>query len=271
MNSPIPHVIYFFWDRGKVLPDWAKKNVASWHRFFPDYLIREIDSTNFDINSVKVVRLAYQQKRFSYACDYIRLKWIYDHGGIYFDLDVEVIKDMRPIIDKGPFFGLDGRPGEPYLVNTGSGFAAEVGNPLVRELMAPYESWDKDSFMDDRNFPTLPACPDFNRPIFEAFGLKPVNLLQNIRGISFYPAEYFSPMDMKTRIITVTDNTYSIHHYTGRGQTDLDRWMNRYRSKLAAKNGGKEYPYWRFKIRVYCCHPIKAIRYHFRHRRRKIS
>jgi mannosyltransferase OCH1-like enzyme len=93
--SPIPHVIYFFWDRGKVLPDFAKKNIASWHKFFPDYLIREVDSTNFDINSVKVVRLAYEQKRFAYACDYIRLKTIYDNGGIYFDLDVEVIKDMR--------------------------------------------------------------------------------------------------------------------------------------------------------------------------------
>jgi hypothetical protein len=267
--SSIPHVIYFFWDRGKVLPDFAKKNIASWHKFFPDYLIREVDSTNFDINSVKVVRLAYEQKRFSYACDYIRLKTIYDNGGIYFDLDVEVIKDMRDVVEKGPFFGLDGRPGDPYLVNTGSGFAAEAGNPLIKKLMIPYEQWDKDSFMDNRNFPTLPACPDFNRPVFEAFGLKPINVLQTINGITFYPSDFFAPMDMKTRIIHLTENTRSIHHYTGRGQTDLDRWMNRYRSKLACKNGGKEYPNSKFKIRLFLFHPIKAILYHQRHRRRK--
>ena len=99
-------------------------------------MIREIDATNFDINSVKVVRLAYQQKRFSYACDYIRLKWIYDHGGIYFDLDVEVIKDMRDIVDKGAFFGFDGAPNGPFLINTGSGFGAPSGCPLLLELMA---------------------------------------------------------------------------------------------------------------------------------------
>jgi hypothetical protein len=269
MNTPIPHVIYFFWDRGKVLPDWAKKNIASWHLFFPDYLIREIDATNFDINSVKVVRLAYQQKRFSYACDYIRLKWIYDHGGIYFDLDVEVIKDMRDIVDKGAFFGFDGAPNGPFLINTGSGFGAPSGCPLLLELMKPYESWDKDSFLDERGFSNLPSCPLFNQPVFKAFGLKENDKFQTINGISFYPSAFFSPMNTKTREISVSSLTRSIHHYTWGGQPEIDQWINLYRARLALKNGGRDLSYSQFRFHLFLCHPFKALEYHSYHRKKR--
>jgi len=266
MNSPIPHVIYFFWDRGKVLPDFAKKNIASWHKFFPDYLIREIDSTNFDINSVKVVRLAYEQKRFSYACDYIRLKWIYDHGGIYFDLDVEVIKDMRDIVDRGPFFGIEGTEVGKCSINTGSGFACEAGNPLLKSLMKSYEDWNGSSFIDERGFPALQPCPVVNWPVFAKFGVKPNNELQVIQGITFYPSDFFCPMDMHTRVVALTNNTRSIHAYTGRGQTEIDRWVARYRSKILAARKGRPLDERLFTCRMRFFHPIRAIRYHKAHK-----
>jgi hypothetical protein len=269
--SSIPHVIYFFWDRGKVLPDFAKKNIASWHKFFPDYLIREVDSTNFDINSVKVVRLAYEQKRFSYACDYIRLKTIYDNGGIYFDLDVEVIKDMRDIVEKGPFFGLDGAPDGPIKVNTGSGFGCLAGDPLLQSLMDPYLKWNKDSFIDNRGFSTLASCPDFNWPVFSACGVKPVDELQRIGPYTFYPTVFFSPMNTKTREILIQSETRSIHHYTWGGQPKIDQWVNLYRAKLTSKKKNKKLSYSEFKFRLYLCHPFKALHYHFFHRKRRRS
>ena len=50
--------------------------------------------------------------------------------------------------------------------------------------------------------------------ILQKYGL-PNKLIEpiDIQGIFIYPADYFCPMDSTTGIITITDNTYSIHHY----------------------------------------------------------
>lgn len=176
---------------------------------------------------------------------------------------------MRSIVEAGPFFGMDGAPDGPYMVNTGSGFGAEAGCPLLRELMKPYEAWDKDSFLDERGFSTLPSCPPFNWPIFSAFGVKGSDELQKIKGITFYPCRYFSPMNTKTREIMISPETYSIHHYSWGSQPKIDRWVNDYRAKLARKNGGVDYPYSKFRVRFYLLHPFKAWQYHFLHRKRK--
>ena len=47
------------------------------------------------------------------------------------------------------------------------------------------------------------------------------------KSFRIYPAEYFNPMDMSTGKITITENTYSIHHYAS-------SWVDGY-SKLRGK------------------------------------
>jgi hypothetical protein len=269
VSSSIPHVIYFFWDHvGKVLPPYARKNIATWHSFFPDYQIKAITNLDFEPSTMPFTKKAYEAKRYGYAVDYIRLAFLYQHGGLYFDLDVEVIKDMRDIVEKGPFFALDGSKEGGYNVNPGSGFGVAPGCSLIRKLMVDYENWNRSSFLNERGFPSVSPSPIQSWHVFLNYGVKEENVYQNIDGISFYPTDFFGPMDIRTRKITLTENTRTIHHYTGSGNSALDLWMNRYRSRLLAKRNGKEMPYRLFQFRLYIFHPIKALRYHFAHRRK---
>lgn len=268
ISNSIPKNIYFVWQRGKKLPDFAVNNIRTWHHFFPDFRIRMIDTHNCGLEDSKIARLAYQAKRYAYASDYMRLKHIYKHGGVYFDLDVEVIRDMHDIIEKGAYFGIDSDKNGSGIINTGSGFAAPPGHPLIRALMLPYEKWDGDCFLREDGFPAIPPCPDLNFDAFREWGFVPSDTLQEINGVTFYPSDYFCPMKMISRELFITERTRSIHHYTGSGNAPIDLWVNRYHSKLTRKNNGKPISYQKFRFYLYFFHPIKGLRYHLSHKKR---
>jgi hypothetical protein len=265
--SVIPHIIYFYWDRGKLLPDWAKKNIASWHHFFPDYLIREIDETNFDMHQNAFLECALKDHKFTYLSDYIRLKTIYEKGGVYFDLDVEVVKDFRDLIDKGPYFGLQQNNGRVSGVNTGVGFADYAGDPLLKDLMKPYEQWSKDSFLDARGFPTISNCVELNTPVFVNVGVRFVDEVQCVGGRFFYPPDYFDPFDFFSRTLHRTANTRSIHAYSGTSNSPIDAWVTLYNAKLVKRRGGP-ISYRSLKLHMIFFHPFKAIQYHRVHKKR---
>ena len=52
----IPKVIHYIWLGGKELPPIAKKCIASWQKFCPDYEIKRWDETNLDLNKYQFVK-----------------------------------------------------------------------------------------------------------------------------------------------------------------------------------------------------------------------
>ena len=52
------------------------------------------------------VRQAIEAKKWAFATDYIRLKVVYEYGGIYMDTDVELIKPLDSLLDNKLYFGL---------------------------------------------------------------------------------------------------------------------------------------------------------------------
>ena len=57
----IPKIIHYCWFGGKPLPASAKKCIDSWKRFFPQYIIKQWDESNFDINSIPYTKEAYER------------------------------------------------------------------------------------------------------------------------------------------------------------------------------------------------------------------
>ena len=101
----IPKIIHYCWFGGKPLPEEAKKCIDSWKKYLPDYEIKEWNESNFDINSIAYTAEAYEARKYAFVSDYARYKILYEHGGIYFDTDVEVIAPMDDLLAKGPFMG----------------------------------------------------------------------------------------------------------------------------------------------------------------------
>ncbi len=53
---------------------------------------------NYDISKNIYMKQAYEAKKWAFVTDYMRLDIIYEHGGIYLDTDVELIKNIDDLL-----------------------------------------------------------------------------------------------------------------------------------------------------------------------------
>ena len=61
--TKIPKIIHYVWLGGKEKPDYFKKNLESWKKYCPDFEIKEWNEQNFDINSNRYLKEAYENKK----------------------------------------------------------------------------------------------------------------------------------------------------------------------------------------------------------------
>ena len=137
----IPKIIHYCWFGGNPLPEDAKRCIASWKHYMPDYEIKEWNESNFDIRCNTYCEQAHGAKKYAFVSDYARLWILYQEGGIYFDTDVEVIKSLDNIIAKGAFMGCETSPtkdNQIITVNPGLGLGVEPKNPIYKELLDLY-------------------------------------------------------------------------------------------------------------------------------------
>lgn len=204
----IPKTIHYCWFGRNPLPEMARLCIASWEKYCPGYEIIRWDEDNFDLSACpEYVRQAYEAKKWSFVTDYVRLKVVYDHGGIYMDTDVELTKPLDKFLPHRAYFGFE----DGTFIATGLGFGAEMGLPLLKEMMADYEII---SFIQpDGSFDHIP-CPKRNTQCLLKYGLKQNNSRQVLEGdILILPSDYFCPKSYETGLLTKTRNTHSIHHY----------------------------------------------------------
>ena len=202
----IPKVVHYCWFGGNQLPDDAKKCIESWRKFFPEYEIKEWNERNFDVNCCDYVKEAYAAKKWAFVSDYARFWILYHEGGLYFDTDVEVIKDMSDIIAKGAFMGCE----------TDNKCAPGLG--LYKEILDYYE---KIHFFIEGN--TTETVVTHTSKILKSHGWVGNGEIEQIEGVTIYPPEYFCPMDYKTGKLDITPNTRSIHWYTASWQSSYSK------------------------------------------------
>ena len=206
----IPKIIHYCWFGGKPLPAAAQKCIASWKKYCPDYEIRAWTEENYEIASAPLyVRQAYEAKKWAFVSDYVRLRVVYEHGGIYLDTDVELLKNLNPLRGYSAFFGFE----DALHVATGLGFGAESHSQVLANMMLDYQTIP--FLLDDGSY-DLTACPVRNTDALVRIGLVCRNEFQVLSGnIAVFPTEYFCPRDIHTMEICVTENTYTIHHFAG--------------------------------------------------------
>lgn len=155
----IPKTINYCWFGKGKKSKLFEKCINSWKKYMQDYEIKEWDEDNFDVNQNDYCREAYLNKKWAFVSDYARLKIIYDNGGIYLDTDVEIIKSLLPIIEKGGYLGIE----SSGKVATGLGFAARKNDKTIGKMLKDY---DKIHFEKDGKFDLTP-CPIRNTASIE--------------------------------------------------------------------------------------------------------
>ena len=119
----IPRKIHYCWFGRGEKPRLAQKCIASWKKYCPDYEIIEWNEDNFDVNRNAYTQMCYKEKKYAFLTDYLRLLIVEEHGGIYFDTDVEAVRSFDELLDNPAFFGFE----NDRFVNTGE----EIGRAHV--------------------------------------------------------------------------------------------------------------------------------------------
>lgn len=202
----IPKVIHYCWFGNGKMPALSEKCIKSWKKYCPEYEIVCWNEDNFDISQNKYAKEAYEAKKWAFVSDYVRLKVLYDEGGIYLDTDVELIKPVDKLIEENGYMGFD----DCGIISTGLGFACEKGNELVGALLRDYD--DISFILPDGTYDLTP-CPDRNTKTIEKLGMDLSNKNQVFMGIHMLPEDYLCPMKYYTGRKKITKNTYSIHHF----------------------------------------------------------
>lgn len=205
----IPKKIHYCWFGGNEKPKLIKRCIKSWKKFCPDYEVIEWNEYNFDVNMNTYCRIAFRNKMWAHLSDYVRLKVLYDYGGIYMDTDVELVKPLDPFLNHQCFMGFQH---ERYVSN-GLIMGAVSGCSFLRKHMERYDDIIFDSENDTEKFY---ICQEHTTALLVSMGLEIPYYGEEIvyvGDIAIYPKDYFSPYDIRTEKMHKTVRTVAIHYY----------------------------------------------------------
>ncbi len=237
----IPKIIHYCWFGKGELPEKAKKCIASWKQFCPDYELIQWSEDNYEIPDIPFLKKAYEDRKWSFVTDYIRLDVVYRMGGVYFDTDVELLKPLDNLLSYRAYFGFE----EVNTVNTGLGFGAEKNCDILREMMGCYYSLP--ACQSDEEYIQY-TCPIVQTPILKKRGLILDGITQMLGDVKIFSPEYLNPRDYLTGQLRKTENSISVHWYDASWQSLADQKVSELRHKLTPLFGVKNA--WRIAVLI---------------------
>ena len=212
----IPRIIHYCWLSGDSIPADLQKCMQSWKKCLPNYEFILWNLDRFPLGTSLWVDEAFENGKFAFAADYIRLYALYNYGGIYLDMDVEVLKSFDAFLCLDTMLCAENSKDNRLEV---AAFGAEKGADWIGDCLKYYEN--KHFVNEDGSFNTrvLPA-------IIRDCLLKDGYLLENVETVEqamkcknkklpVFPFDFFSPKSYATGKIEKTERTCSIHHFSG--------------------------------------------------------
>ena len=217
-EQQIPKTIHYIWFGGKPIPDKFKAYMDSWSKFCLDYEIKEWNENNYDVNAHPFMRETMAAGRPGLAADYARFDIIYRYGGIYLDIDVELLKNLDELLYNRGFCCFHYH----NLVALGLGFGAVKSHSIIKKLRDSYDNISSDD-CDEHGLPM--SSPVYQTETLVKCGLILNGQFQTIENMAVYPAVYFDAISRRTDRSFINDNTFAIHHYAGSWLTETERTL----------------------------------------------
>lgn len=124
----IPRIIYYTWVSPEPLPERFEKYVTAWKAYMPDYDIRQISLEN--VVKSPFVMEAIKRGLYAVAGHYGRCERLAATGGLYFDIDVEVVKRFDDLLKHEMVVACEA----PHRVNNAV-IAAAPGHPFMFDAL----------------------------------------------------------------------------------------------------------------------------------------
>jgi hypothetical protein len=201
----------------------------------PDYEVVRWDEDSFDVGCSLYTKQAYEAGKYAFVTDFVRLWALHEHGGIYMDTDVEVIRALDPFLQCSAFTGFEATE----FIPTGI-MGAIKGHPWIGRLLEYYA---------DRPFIKEDGMPDLTTNVMtisritaEEYGWTADGRYQVLPSdVHIFPVDYFCPKDLTRFGLNLTQNTHTIHHFAGSWLSPSSRIKNCLKPYLRGLLGDARY------------------------------
>ena len=204
----IPGIIHGIWFSGEPMPPLYQKCLKSWKKFAPDLEIRIWDLENYKPDHCLFFEQAIEHRNWSFASDYARADLLRRYGGIYMDLDVEMLRPVEDLLYNDAYMSFESLD----RIECGSGMGAKPGHPIMQEIC---ESYEKRPYLKEDGTWDNSTCPVRYTQVIEKHGLKKNGGFQFIEDVTIYPFEVLTGKSFDTGIVYNTELSYTLHHHNG--------------------------------------------------------
>ncbi len=204
----IPKKIHAIWFSGEPLPDLYRRCLDSWKRYAPDFEIRIWDLNSYHPDHCLFFDQAISDKNWAFASDYARADILRRYGGVYMDLDVEMLRPIDDLLYNDAYMSFESMD----RIECGSGMGAVPEHPILQEICESYER--RPYLKEDGSWDTS-TCPVRYTQIIERHGLKKNGSFQSVGDITVYPFETLTCKSFDTGIVYHTEHSYTVHHHNG--------------------------------------------------------
>ena len=222
-KAVIPGIIHALWFSADPMPELYLRCLESWKKYAPDHEIKIWDLETYKPHHCLFFEQAIEHGNWAFASDYARADLLRRYGGIYMDLDVEMLRPIDDLLYNDAYMSFESAD----RIECGSGMGARPGHPIMQEICESYENrpylkadgtWDNST------------CPVRYTQVIEKHGLKKDGGFQQVEDITVYPFEVLTGKSFDTGIIYKTELSYTVHHHNGSWIPDPARraMMERY-------------------------------------------
>lgn len=225
-------IIHYCWFGGAPLSKLAKKCIKSWKKYLPDYEIIEWNETNVNLEECPFVKDAYEKKKWAFVADYARTKAMYEYGGIYFDTDMKVTKNIDELLKTdGGFLGVE----DSHLIACGVWYESKPHSYLAKKMLEFYQT---QAFFDIDNMYAI-SIPRIMSLILDDYDAT-INETQHLKhNETIYSRDYFYPYSYDFKNNLFTKNTCMIHYYNASWVPKWEQRENKIYRCLGEKNGDR--------------------------------
>jgi mannosyltransferase OCH1-like enzyme len=196
----IPRKIHYCWFGPKLLPEIVVTCMKTWNDKLSGYEMYLWNENNSPMH-LPFVKQAYEARKYAFVSDYIRFWALYEHGGIYLDTDMIVIRTFDDLLDCNAFFAWETASKKSVGCCV---IGASPKQPFIGNIMNRYT---------DLHF-KIESIPDLVIPHIVS---KCFNDYLSKEEVTIFPYDYFYPFpyEEKENVCSymqyITKNTYAIH------------------------------------------------------------
>lgn len=225
----IPKIIHYCWFGRGEMPQLAKDCIASWHKYMPDWEYKLWNEDSFDVNSTPYTKEANEARKFAFVSDYVRLKALYEYGGLYMDVDFETFKPFDDLLSFDGFAGFEGSKRHPVMMGV---IASRANGFWVKEMLDAYQNRH---FIKEDGSCDMTTNVQFITSIMQKNGFVQNGKEQDYKDLHVFPVDYFCPRQTTGEYIR-TENTYCDHLGMGSWSAGNGGWKSKVRDLVGKKN-----------------------------------